>query len=120
MITLSRKIRELEDGLYSPVHLPKTSVQLTKIQQLYQHITYVTVEHNTIKTYVPLQYIREETATLESYRATKNEPMHIIWCTALDGDLRTIQFTKGYFTLLIDRGLVYTDPQSVRNQAVTW
>ena len=129
MITLTRKMREVEDGpLIQP--LPKGCVPLKTISQLYQHVAYVCVpiyvhdnfykdKENEKLTYIPLQYICEDSCTIDMYSG-KKETSHIITCRALDGDLRTIQFTKGYVSLLIQRGLIYSDPNSVRNQEVTW
>jgi hypothetical protein len=119
-ITLSKKLREVTDIPSYPSQLPQTSIPLTKLHQLYQYTTYIEVETNSIPLYIPLQYIREETVVIESYSHKKNDPEHIIWCNVLDGDVRTIQFTKGYFALLMERKQVYIDPQSVRKEIITW
>ena len=122
VVTLSAKMYELAFRRFASTSLPKTSFPFDKFQNLYQYTTYIEVEseystpEKPIRSYVPLQFIREETATLTA----GDGPSIIIWCKALDNDTRQIQFTKAYFMILVKRRLVHTDKNIVREVKIEW
>lgn len=121
-VTLSAKMYELAFRRFPNTLLPKTSFPFDKFQNLYQYTTYIEVEseHSTpekpIRSYVPLQFMCEEKATLTA----EDGPSIIIWCKSLDNDARQIQFTKAYFMMLVKRGLVHTDKNTVREVKIEW
>jgi len=119
-ITLSRKISETESSK-RVLDLPESSVPFTKFQHLYQYTTYIKTELDTHDkdtprySYIPLQFVREDNVTI----AQSIGPEIYITCNALD-DNRTVEFSKGYFMLLVKRNQVYTNMNVKRAEKVTW
>jgi hypothetical protein len=101
--------------------LPSTSTPLTKIQQLYQHTTYVESEsiystpEKPVRSYIAFQYLREESAILIPSEGSEI----VIWCKSVSDD-RILQFTKKYFMMLVNRKQVYSDTHMQRIEHVGW
>ena len=117
-VTLSSILSKLELNRHGE-SLPKSATPFTKYQHLYQYTTIIESESiysdpkNPIKSYVSLQFVREELATL----VQSEGPAMLIWCKMGE---QIVEFSKAYFMQLIKNGRVYTDMTSVRVTSVTW
>ena len=117
-ITLSSILSKMELNRLGE-SLPKSATPFTKYQHLYQYTTVIESESihstpkNPIMSYVSLQFVREELATL----VQSEGPAMLIWCKMGE---QIVEFSKAYFMQLIKNGRVYTDMTSVRVTSVTW
>jgi hypothetical protein len=120
-ITLSALLTECGLSKQKDQSLPAGSKPFTMFQHLYQYTTYVEAEsiYSTpeapIKTYLPLQFIREESGILVPSEGSTI----VIWCKLLNDD-RVVQCTKGFFMKMVQRGIVYTNMNTVRVEKVSW
>lgn len=128
MTTLSALIYDFCISEVNGYMLPSQAMPFESFEQLYHNTVYVQASsiHSTkekpIDSYIPLEYVQEESATLVHTRRIETDPilrnpMQIITCK-IPNEERIVQFNKEYFMGLVKKGLVYMGPK--KKAVVSW
>ena len=128
MTTLSALIYDFCISETNGYMLPSQATLFQSFEQLYHNTIYVhatsinSTEQNPIDSYIPLEFVQEETATLVHTRRLETDPllrnpMQIITCKILNEE-RIVQFNKEYFMGLVKKGLVYMGAK--KKAVVSW
>ena len=128
MTTLSALIYDFEISEVNGYMLPSQAMPFESFEQLYHNTIYVhatsihSTEQNPIDSYIPLEYVQEETVTLVHTRRIETDlllrtPMQIITCK-IPNEERTVQFNKNYLMSLVKKGLVYMGAK--KKAVVSW
>ena len=128
MTTLSALIYDFCISEVNGYMLPFHAMPFESFEQLYHNTVYVHASsiHSTkekpIDSYIPLEYVQEESATLVHTRRIETDPilrnpMQIITCK-IPNEERAVQFNKEYFMGLVKKGLVYMGPK--KKAVVSW
>ena len=128
MTTLSALIYDFCISETNGYMLPSQATLFQSFEQLYHNTIYVhatsinSTEQKPIDSYIPLEFVQEETATLVHTRRLETDPllrnpMQIITCKILNEE-RIVQFNKEYFMGLVKKGLVYMGAK--KKAVVSW
>jgi hypothetical protein len=128
MTTLSALIYDFCISEVNGYMLPAQAMPFESFEQLYHNTVYVQVSsiHSTtekpIDSYIPLEYVQEESVTLVHTRRIETDPllrnpMQIITCK-IPNEERVVQFNKEYFMGLVKKGLVYMGAK--KKVVVSW
>jgi len=128
MTTLSALIYDFCISEVNGYMLPSHAMPFESFEQLYHNTVYVQASsiHSTkekpIDSYIPLEYVQEESATLVHTRRIETDPilrtpMQIITCK-IPNEERVVQFNKEYFMGLVKKGLVYMGAK--KKVVVSW
>lgn len=115
MTTLSALIYDFCISKTNGYMLPSQAMPFESFEQLYHNTIYVhatsinSTKQNPIDSYIPLEYVQEETATLVHTRRLETDPllrnpMQIITCK-IPNEERIVQFNKEYFMGLVKKDL---------------
>ena len=123
-VTLSALIYDFGTSKVNGYILPSNVVPCQTFKELYKNYFYVkassvcgTVE-NPIDSYIPLEYLKQETVTLvhkirlDLTPPILSTPMLIITCKLQNEEL-LVQFNQTYIIELIKEGLVYIGPKTI-------
>lgn len=128
MTTLSALIYDFCISETNGYMLPSQATPFQSFEQLYHNTIYVhatsihSTEQNPIDSYIPLEYIQEESVTLVHTRRLETDPllrnpMQIITCK-IPNEECIVQFNKEYFMGLVKKGLVYMGAK--KKAVVSW